>query len=966
MKHIHFISLVAIVSLAASLRADEPAPAAPADIEFFEKRIRPAFIENCYDCHGPEADEPGGGLRLDSRAGWQAGGISGPAIVPGKPEESLLIKAIRRQEKDSAMPPETALPASVVNDFLAWIAAGAVDPREGAVITASTTTKSVFDIAAERKKWAFHAPELPAIPQVKNADWVKNDVDRFILARLEAASLKPAPPLEAAPLARRLHFDLTGLPPTPAEVDQFVAEASENRDRAIAALVDRLLESPHYGEKWGRHWLDLVRYADSLDARGMGQPGDILDAWRYRDWVVNAFNRDLSYDEFIRQQVAGDLLAAQEWDSQKVTATGMYAIGNWGNGDSDKQKVHSDIVDDQIDVTSRAFLGLTLACARCHDHKFDPLSTADYYSLAGFFYSSRILEKFNAPTAGESLMRIKLFSPEEQTKRDQLLAQIAAIDAKLSGGLRPFTKRRDNVAEQAGLVGWTIESADNPSLVINTTSEVAKFVTITLPTKAVCVHPGPQEVVTAVWQSPVAGKVLVSARVHDADANCGNGFQWAVRHGGKELAGGTVENARGAEAVGVEVDVKAGELIRLSIAPRGEYSCDSTQIDFVIREAAEGSRVWDLRASLAEPPHALDLAKTAFTVCAGDGEQFANQRPDKEPLLAERNRLNSQLPELNRCQGLQEGGIPGTPYEGFQDARIHVRGRYDRLSETRPRGFPAVLSDSQSPAIEGSGRLALAEWLASPTNPLTARVMANRLWQHHFGAGIVRTSNNFGKLGEPPTHPELLDWLACMFVESGWRVKSMHRLICTSAAYQQDSRVETATLEADPDNRLFSRQNRRKLTAEELRDSLLSSAGTLNRELGGPSTNDPKSNRRTLYLTTVRSDRTSYQMLFDGADPTSIVERRTDSVVAPQALWLLNQPFAMDQAKNLAERLSREAPADTTGRLNWLSRQLFAREPSTAEVQLGTAALQSFGDGPQGWERLCHALVCSNEFLFVD
>jgi mono/diheme cytochrome c family protein/cytochrome c553 len=961
MRRLFSLVFAAVMIAAGTVLADDPA-----GVEFFEKRIRPVLVEHCYDCHGPDADEPGGGLRLDSRAGWMKGGQSGPAIVAGKPEESLLVRAVRRAEKDSAMPPETALSAGIVADLAAWVKMGAPDPREGAAPAVATApTKPAIDFAAARQQWAFHKPQPPAIPAVKDGKWPQNDLDRFILANLEASGLAPAGPAEPAVLVRRLTIDLTGLPPTPADVEAFLSAAATDRDQAVAALVERLLASPHYGEKWGRHWLDVVRYADSLDARGMGQPGDILDAWRYRDWVVGSFNRDLPYDEFIRQQIAGDLLARREWDVSKVVATGMYAIGNWGNGDSDKQKVYSDIVDDQIDVTSRAFLGLTIACARCHDHKFDPIATADYYALAGFFYSSRILERFAAPTAGEALMRIRLLSAEQEQRRTELLAQIAAIDAKLAGGLTPLSQKRDAVAGKPGLVGWTPSGADNPSVVINTGDAEEKFITITLPGKAICVHPGPKEVVTAVWQSPLAGKVTVSAKLSDADGNCGNGIEWSLRHGSKQLAGGPIDNGKSGELAGLEVEVQPGELVRLVIAPRGEYSCDSTQIDFVVRESGGENRTWDLRAALVESPQALDLAKTAMTVCSGDADSFASQRPDKEPLLAERERLNRELPELAQCQGLQDGGIPGTAYEGFHDARIHIRGNYARLSEVQPRRFPALF-DAPLPQVEGSGRLALAQWIASPDHPLTARVLVNRVWQQHYGEGIVRTANNFGKLGEPPSHPELLDWLACQFVERGWSIKELHRLICTSATYQQSCQADAAKRQADPDNRLFSRANRRKLTSEDLRDALLAAGGGLDRTLGGPSIPKLDSPRRTLYLTTVRSDRTSYQMLFDGADPSGIVEKRNDSVVAPQSLWLLNQPFVLTQAKALAARMEREAPADMPGRVDWLTRQLFARPATAEETALAAAVIARAADSVKAWEQLCHALVCSNEFAFVD
>jgi hypothetical protein len=388
-----------------------------------------------------------------------------------------------------------------------------------------------------------------------------------------------------------------------------------------------------------------------------------------------------------------------------------------------------------------------------------------------------------------------------------------------------------------------------------------------------------------------------------------------------------------------------------------------------VREVGGQSRSWDLRSALvdspAELPQSLDLAKSAMTVCSGDSEAFNSALPDKQPLVAERERLSRELPELVQCQGLQDGGIPGTVYEGFHDARIHVRGSYARLGELQPRRYPALF-DAPPPQFEGSGRLQLAEWIASPDHPLTARVIVNRVWQHHFGAGIVRTPNNFGKLGEPPTHPELLDWLAVWFVEHGWSIKELHRLICTSATYQQSCQADAATLAADPDNRLFSRANRRKLAAEDLRDALLVAGGKLDRSLGGPSVPRLDSPRRTLYLTTVRSDRTSYQMLFDGADPSTIVEKRNDSVVAPQSLWLLNQPFVVAQAQSLAERMARDAPATAEGRADWLARQLFCRPATETEKKLIADTIARSADPARSWEQVCHALLCSNGFAFVD
>jgi len=376
------------------------------DFSFFEAKVRPVLVEHCYKCHSAKSEKIKGGLRLDEKEAVLKGGDSGPAIVAGKPEDSLLIKAIRYTDEDLQMPPQKGggrkLPDAVINDLIAWVKMGAPDPRVDSVSAAKPNPPSPYDFVAARTNWAFHAPADPSVPKTRDRAWPKSAIDSFILAKLEEKQLSPAPPADRRTLIRRATFDLTGLPPTPEEIDNFLADQSTN---AFAKVVERLLASPSYGERWARHWLDVVRYTDSLDARVVGTDQDSIDAWRYRDWVVNAFNGDLPYDQFITRQVAGDLLPPPEpegIDTNAIIATGMYAIGNWGNGDADKDKILTDIADDAVDVTGRAFLGLTLACARCHDHKFDPIPTADYYSLAGIFFSSHILPKLTPKGAGEA------------------------------------------------------------------------------------------------------------------------------------------------------------------------------------------------------------------------------------------------------------------------------------------------------------------------------------------------------------------------------------------------------------------------------------------------------------------------------------------------------------------------------------------------------------------------------------
>jgi Protein of unknown function (DUF1553)/Protein of unknown function (DUF1549)/Planctomycete cytochrome C len=925
--------------------------------EFFEKRIRPVLVERCYECHSAQAKKLKGGLRLDTREGLSAGGDSGAAIVPGNPEESLLIKSVRRLDKDLSMPPKEALDDSQVADLIAWVKMGAPDPRATSDHADAPPEKPPYDFAAARRQWAFHKPE-PVTPPATAGDWVRNPVDAFILKKLDEKKIAPAPAADRGALLRRVTFDLIGLPPTPTEIADFLADSSPN---AFGKVVERLLASPRYGERWARHWLDVVRYTDSLDTRGFGGESDVADAWRYRDWVASAFNRDLPYDQFVTQQIAGDLLAEQPgaaFDPAKIVATGMYAIGNWGTGDADKEKVYTDIVDDQIDVTGRAFLGLTLACARCHDHKFDPIPTADYYGLAGIFFSSRILDKFAAKTAGENPMRIPLLSPAELAKREFARKRIPEIDAQLAHALRPLTEENRNGAGSAGLIGWRLPGADNPSLTINPGDRDVTRGTVKLPARSVVLHPGPRSAVSAVWRSPEAGTVRISARVSDADPHCGDGIEWAVCQSGKPLASGVLEKGKSAEFVYETASVAKEELLALVVRPRANYSCDSTRVEWSIR--SQDGRVWDLKEALLKPGG--KNPDGAWAICAGEGTAFADSVPDAAPLLAERLSLAEAFAPPPECHGLREGGIPQTAYEGFHDARVHVRGRYDRLGPLTPRHLPVLLAgENQPPIRDGSGRLALARWVSSPDNPLTARVMMNRIWQHHFGEGIVRTPNNFGKLGVPPTHPELLDWLAGEFVKSGWSIKAMHRLICNSATYQQASSSTDAA--RDPDNLLFGRQNRRRLEAEALRDSMLFTAGRLDLQEGGPSVRDLMAPRRTFYITSIRADRATYQMLFDAADPSAIVERRTESTVAPQALWLLNHPFALAQAGALARRAQTLRP-DDPARVRWLYESLYARPPTDREIAIGLRAVTGGADA--AWDAYCQILFCANEFSYID
>jgi hypothetical protein len=843
----------------------------------------------------------------------------------------------------------------------------------------------------------------------------------------------------------------------------------------------------------------------------------------------------------------------------------MLAIGNWETGCSDKRKMMTDIVDDQVDVISRGFLGMTVACARCHDHKFDPITTRDYYALAGFFFSSHIIPAPGDPTAGTPMLRLPLMGEEQLAqvraatakvedlkkqvneqvdlrRREVVTRELARIKSYLAAAaeLHYSDKRNESatlssiaakhgvhaamlkrfirylgMAGQGGTVrglfttkltevlgnkqisGWG--SPDTPMVIAHTGGEPAKVLTFTLPPRSIAMHPSPTKQVAIGWRGKFAGTVSITGRAADADASCGNGFDWSLvlRRGAvvTRLAGGGAENGgtqrfdESADAKRLEaVQVEPGDLISLVIDAKGKaHECDTTAVELVIRETTGGKRTWNLTSDVvdsitASNPHAdthgngetwyfyaiaLDSDDDGGAVPAGSllAKWFAVVTGSKQPPASAQQReslaalvasiqslavggkpvpivpatdpvsaadaalhrdltaingpvwatidllaysemdaapleaLRRQLAEQSKvaatkiefAQGIKEGGVPGSEHAGTRDARVHIRGRYDRLGDVVPRGFPALIAaQPQAAAPQGSGRLELAKWIASPRNPMTARVMMNRLWQHHFGRGIVTTPDNFGHLGDRPSHPELLDHLATKFIESGWSIKAMHKMIVTSATYMQDSGRHEGT-EArghegsepktddrhptpdslDPDNRLLWRQNRRRLDAEQLRDSLLAAAGQLGRDTtlaAGPATADLSAPRRTIYLLAVRSDTSNFRTLFDAADPTTSIHARNESTVAPQALFMLNHSFALAMTEALTKRLLREGPREDEKRIAWLYERLFARPASPRELAIGLRIVREHAsaDAAAAWRQYVQVLLCANEFVYVD
>ena len=734
-------------------RAAEDRPSAEG-IAFFEKRIRPLLAEHCHQCHAADAKIVRGGLLVDSREGIRAGGDSGqPGIVPGDPAASAVYEAITRDDPDERMPPKGRLPDQAIADLRTWIAMGAPDPREAA---AGDRGRRQIDIAEGRKHWAFQKPVAVAAPSVRAADWPRNDIDYFLLARMEAAGVAPVADADRATLIRRLSFDLTGLPPTPEEVQAFVADPSP---RAVEAVVDRLLESPRFGERWARHWLDVARHAES---NGKDTNVAYPHAWRYRDYVIAAFRDDKPYDQFLKEQLAGDLLAfsGPRDQAEKIVATGFLTLGPKGLNERNPQQFHMDLIDEQIDVMSQAMLGLTLACARCHDHKFDPISQRDYYAVAGIFLSTETLYGTHA---------------QLQNLRPSTLIEIDAA-AGLPAAVAPLSR-----ADMARLQR-EVESLESSALQIE--------------------------------------REVIAAR---------------RTGGGGEAAGFLRARAARERATGANSDL---ELFHADGSPR--------------------------------------------TLAMG---------------------------VLDRAQP--------------RDSQLLVRGDVEQGAEVVPRGLVEVLCAADEPRkiAAGSGRLDLAAWIAAPDNPLTARVMANRVWLKLMGQGIVATPDNFGTMGMAPSHPELLDHLALGFVADGWSVKKLIRRIVLSRGYQLASVHHAQNAAIDPDNRLRWRMDRRRLDAEAIRDAMLAVSGILEERppAGSPVARvredrqglielltDVRSRRsphRSIYLPIIRDQVPDFLHVFDFPDASLVMGQRDATNVPAQGLFLLNNAEVIDLATAFAKRL---------------------------------------------------------------
>ncbi len=770
----------------------------PAAIEFFETHVRPVFVEHCYECHGPESDHEAG-LRVDGLASLLIGGDSGPAIVAGKPEESLLIDAINYGDIYQ-MPPENKLPAEKIAALTKWVKMGAPWPgAQGLNAEEIKARKHSHEYTDEdRSHWSFQPLIEPTVPAVKQRSWPKSPIDRFVLAQLEAQGFVPAPSADKKTLIRRATYDLHGLPPTPEEVRSFLQDDSPD---AFGRVVDRLLESPRYGERWGRHWLDVARYADS---NGWDNNRLHSNAYRYRDYVVASFNDDLSFDRFIIEQLAGDLLPYKNREERNRLwiATGFLALGPKPLLKNDVPLTEMDVVDEQIRTVSGAFMSLTFGCCRCHDHKFDPLPSTDYYALAGIFKSTKVIDTYDT-------------------------------------------------------------------------------------------------------------------RIH----RC-----WTER------------------ALGSKDDEERHQYMK-----------------------QEYDRVNDLR-------------------------RITGDQKIKEVHIAEMAVVRTKLAKIPVAVAVREGQVA--------DCAVHLRGNPQTQGEIVPRRFPIILAGpAQTPLPdESSGRLELAQWLASGDHPLTSRVIVNRIWKWHFGEGLVRSTDNFGSQGQRPDNPLLLDWLAVRMIKQGWSIKSMHRLMMLSSTYQMSSQRNNEAWGVDPENRLLWRFPPRRLDAEEIRDAMLLISGELDDKRGGPvlpgtinyELSDVKpnvkhlikkgydTNRRSIYLPVIRSGLFDLFSIFDFANPSVVTGSRNATTVAPQALFMLNSDFVSQMAGATAGALLKPATRSDDHRIEQLYEKALCRLPSKKEVRHAKQFIKRYDElsvaqrmdhdaaRQAAWQALCRVIFSSNEFIYLQ
>ena len=950
-------SLLFCLPLALAWSVDTgPMLAGSAGLEHFEKKIRPLLMDHCLSCHGPAQQE--GSLRLDSKTGWETGGDAGPAILPGKAKDSPLVRVLRFQGEFQGHP-EHELSEDQIIDLEYWIQTGAPDPRSG-------TTKRQALPNYERGKdfWSFQPIVNPEVPRAKDGKWAYGAIDRFIRAAQEAKGLAPVADATRTQLVRRAYFALIGLPPTPEQIDAFV---DDTRPDAFERLVDELLASPHYGERWGRHWLDVARFAESS---GGGRTLLFKDAWRYRDYIIEAFNADVPYDRMVREQVAGDLLP---YDSlaqrgRQLTATAFLALGPTNYELQDKQLLRYDVIDEQIDTLGKAFLGMPLGCARCHDHKFDPVPTTDYYAMAGIFKSTRTLLDYTANVARwvDTPLPLEGSEAEEmakvETRSAALKPRLQLKKAELS-----LLTQKDVKPPQSGLP-----------------SSISKFPGILVDERAAATK--------GQWMfSQYSQNYLNDGYYHDGNELKGQKtltFQTTLPLSGRyevRLAYAEAKNRSTRTPVTIgHLDGETVVLVNQQKAPPLEGRFYSLGTFNFARKGKNFVRISTGNTDGHVVADAVQwlLIEDEETVTSPERVAYvAALKKEIKGLEKELKPLTAKLESRPLAMTVKEDPEPS-------DSAVRIRGMESRKGEIVPRGFIQVATLGDAPTIpeDESGRLQLAEWIVSPDNPLTSRVMANRIWNWLFGTGIVRSVDNLGTTGELPSHPELLDYLAIRLQELDWSIKAMVKEILLSRTWQLSSQVGPKVEISDPDNRLLTHYPLRRLDAEQLRDAILAVNGELDLTLYGPNIEGAdaidanstgaqqieynyvfKDKRRSVYTPAFRVKRHELFELFDFGNVNFTMGQRNVSTVALQALYMLNNPFLLEQSQRAAERLLAEVK-DPEERMDLAFRRTLGRLPSGEERSLidGFFKDGQSADVMDEWALLFQSLFGSIDFRYIN
>jgi mono/diheme cytochrome c family protein len=943
----------------------------PADqLQFFEQKIRPVLVEHCYECHSARAEKLKGGLLLDSKSGWQAGGDSGdPIIVPGKPGESLLLRVLRHEVEDLKMPPKQArLPDRVIADFTTWIRAGAADPREATVTQPRRADKSW---------WSLQPLADAAIPSPKGLPgaWSRNPIDRYIFAKLAGLGLQPNPPADARTLIRRMTYDLTGLPPTPGEVESFIADHRADAHRAVETLVDRLLASPHYGERWGRHWLDVVRFGES---NGFERNFLITDLWPFRDYVIRSLNEDKPFNRFIVEHLAGDVVGKDDPDVEVASAflvAGPY--DDVGNQDPvAAANIRANTLDEIISTTGAAFLGLTINCAKCHDHKFDPVPTEDYYRMRAAFEGVHHGRRVVA-TAEQRGAHAAATRPLEERK-SALTAEKAALEKEIEAAAREELKRRTFAREKARpeLTGEKFPPVEARHVKLVMLADTGNPRGLSSP------RLDELEVWTAGDRSRNVALASNGATVAGNTARQADDFAGAY---GVELVNDGRFGARWFAAAPHELTVtfpRPERIDRITFSHTrgssvlrglGEFPCE-----YEIRVSLDGQDWRTVATSEDREPwseaHGVERIRRSIVT----GEQ-------KQQLAALNRQLADVQRELNAIPPLPQawvgtrsqpkertvvfkGGDPTKPGEPVLPASLQVLGQV-----TTPYALEPDVAEAER-------RLALARWIVREDNPLTARVLANRVWHYHFGTGIVDTPSDFGFLGGQPTHPGLLDWLARRLRAHGWRLKPLHREILLSQTYLQSGAFREDAARVDGDARLLWRFPPRRLSAEEIRDTMLTVAGKLDLRMGGPgfqlyrymSDNvstyfpldevGPGTYRRAIYHQNARASVVDVLSDFDLPDNAFAAPKRANTTTPLQALTLLNHRFTLDMAAAFARRIEKESDTGTTPvRVERAYAIAIQRPPRPAERDAAVQLIEA-----HGLDAFCRALLNANELIHLE